>query len=163
MLQIAFKAPTDVIKTWLDKNDVSQHLSSNERELLAKTNDDLTQQESTDLYWYIEALWALLWVGGLIDDLAFDRPIQDFMASICPALQHNEDCRKFSEKMNIRSNDEIFRMLDLHYRLHWWTRDGNLNGYDTGDVSLDIVMERRKALEWVMDHTCDWDNVDLST
>jgi hypothetical protein len=38
-----------------------------------------------------------------------------------------------------------------------------LNGYDTGDVKLDIIMERRKALEWVMDPDCDWDDVPHST
>jgi hypothetical protein len=54
-------------------------------------------------------------------------------------------------------------MLDLYFRLHWWTRDGQLNGYETGDVRLDIIMERRKALEWVLDDSCDWDNVELST
>jgi hypothetical protein len=34
---------------------------------------------------------------------------------------------------------------------------------DTGVVRLDIIMERRKALEWVMDPACDWDNVELGT
>jgi hypothetical protein len=163
MLQIAFKAPTNIIKDWLDNNGVSAHLSANERTLLEKDNDELTAQETTDLYWYIEALWALLWVGNLIEDLAFDQPIQDYMASLCPALQHNEDGSKFANNMKIRSHDELFRMLDLYFRLHWWTRDGQLNGYETGDVRLDIIMERRKALEWVLDDSCDWDNVELST
>jgi hypothetical protein len=163
MLQVAFKAPTNIIKDWLENNGVSVHLSQNERNLLEKDTDELTQQEITDLYWYIEALWALLWVGNLIEDLAFDQPIQNYMASLCPALQHNEDGSKFANMMKIRSHDELFRMLDLYYRLHWWTRDAKLNGYDTGDVSLDIIMERRKALEWVLDDSCDWDNVELST
>ncbi len=58
---------------------------------------------------------------------------------------------------------ELFMMLDLYYRLHWWMRDSELTGRDTGDVRLDIVMERRKALEWVMDLFCDWDSVEMST
>jgi GTPase len=41
-------------------------------------------------------------------------------------------------------------------------RAGQIKGYPTGNVSLDIVMERRKALEWLYS-SCDWDNVDLST
>ena len=65
--------------------------------------------------------------------------------------------------MRLRSRDELFRMLDLHYRLHWWTRNAQLTGKDTGVVRLDIIMERRKALEWVMDPACDWDNVEMST
>jgi hypothetical protein len=54
-------------------------------------------------------------------------------------------------------------MLDLYYRLHWWTRNSQLTGKDTSVVRLDIIMERRKALEWIMDPTCDWDNVEMST
>ena len=65
--------------------------------------------------------------------------------------------------MQLRSREELFRMLDLYFRLHWWTRNSQLTGKDTGAVRLDIIMERRKALEWVMDPACDWDNVDMST
>jgi hypothetical protein len=42
-------------------------------------------------------------------------------------------------------------------------RDSELTGRDTGDVRLDIVMERREALEWVMDPLWDWDSVEMST
>ncbi len=65
--------------------------------------------------------------------------------------------------MRLRSHEELFRMLDLYYRLHWWTRNAQLTGQDTGEVRLDIIMERRKALEWIMDANCDWDSVELST
>jgi hypothetical protein len=65
--------------------------------------------------------------------------------------------------MRLRPSDELFRMLDLYYRLHWWTRNSQLTGKDTSVVRLDIIMERRKALEWIMDPTCDWDNVEMST
>lgn len=163
MLQIAFQAPISVIKDWLKTYDVINHLSAKERAILESSNAELTQQEVTDLYWYIESLWALLWVGGLIDELAFDKPVQDYMASLCPELQRNEDRSKFADNMQIRASVELFQMLDLYYRIHWWVHDSNLKGDNTGNVNIDIVMERRKALAWVMDNTCDWDNVNLCT
>lgn len=163
MLQIAFEAPTHVIRTWIEEHSLSQHLSPTERELLSKDNEELTQQEKTDLYWYIEALWALMWVGSLIDELDFEQPIQDYMANLCPKLQDNEDGSKFDDTMQIRPYADLFQMLDLHFRLHWWTRDGNLRGYETGNVSLDIIMERRKALEWALDKSSHWDNIELNT
>ena len=162
MLQIAFQAPTAIIKGWITAHDLVKHLSRKERELLQKDNSQLTDQETADLYWYIEALWTLLWVGQLIDNLAFDQPVEDYMATLCPDLQDQEDGSKF-QTMQIRSYDELFHMLDLHVRLHWWTRDGQLNGYPTGNVSIDIIMERRKTLEWVLAPEYDWDNVSLNT
>jgi hypothetical protein len=161
MLQIFFNAPIAVIKDWIIENGLANDLSESEREILDKEDDDLTDQEQINLYWYIEALWALVWAGHLIDDLPFNEGVGSVLASLCPALQQNEDGSKLSKKMRLRSYEELFRMLDLHFRLHWWAlqRTGNASGV----VSLDIIMERRKALEWVMDPTCDWDNVVMNT
>ena len=56
-------------------------------------------------------------------------------------------------------------VMDFGRRGHeaWWTRDAGLKGEATGDVSEDVVMEQRKALEWIMDRKSDWDDVELST
>jgi hypothetical protein len=54
-------------------------------------------------------------------------------------------------------------MRDLSYRFHWWTRDAQLKGQGTGYERLDIVMERRKALEWILDCEMDWDDIPLCT
>lgn len=163
MLQIYFKAPIEAIKDWINLNGLADDLSESEREILEKEDGDLTEQERINLYWYIEALWTLAWAGQLIDELPFDEGVGDILASLCPALQRNEDCSKLSKKMRLRSHDELFRMLDLYYRLHWWTRNAQMTRKDTGAVHLDIIMERRKALEWIMDPACDWDNVETST
>jgi len=163
MLQIHFKAPVAVIKDWITRNGLVDDLSDSEREILDKEDDDLTEQERINLYWYIEGLWTLVWAGQLVAELPFDEGVGNILASLCPALQRNEDGSKLSKKMRLRPRDELFRMLDLHYRLHWWTRNSHLTGKDTGAVRLDIIMERRKALEWVMDPACDWDDVEMST
>lgn len=163
MLQIYFKAPVAFIKDWITRNGLTDDLSESERELLNKGENDLTEQERINLYWYIEALWTLVWAGQLIDGLPFDEGVGNVLASLCPALQRNEDGSKLAKTMRLRSRDELFRMLDLYFRLHWWTRNSQLTGNDTGVVRLDIIMERRKALEWLMDPACDWDNVEMST
>lgn len=163
MLQIYFNAPIAVIKDWISCNGLANDLSETEREILEKEDDDLTEQERINLYWYIEALWTLVWAGQLIDDLPFDEGVGSVLASLCPALQRKEDGSKLSKTMRLRSREDLFRMLDIYYRLHWWTRNSQLTGKDTGVVRLDIIMERRKALEWIMDPACDWDNVEMST
>lgn len=163
LVNIHFEAPIPIIKGWIEEHRLEHHLSAAERALLLKKNEQLVEQERVDLYWYLEALWALMWAGGLVDDLDPTRGIPDSMASLCPDLQRNESGAKFSERMHLRPYDEVYRMLDLYYRLHWWTRDGRLNGYGTQPVSLDIVMERRKALEWLVDDASDWDAISLNT
>lgn len=163
MLNICFLAPVPVIRTWIERNGLENHLSNSERVLLTKSNDQLARQELINLYWHIEALWALMWAGNLIEHLDFTRPVEDYMASLAPNLQVNKNGDMFSKRMRLRPYNELYNMLDLHYRLHWYARDGQLNGYSTGAVSLDIIMERRKALEWFMDASSDWDHIDLST
>jgi hypothetical protein len=100
---------------------------------------------------------------GLVEEMAFDRGVEDFMAGLSPNLQKNEDGSKFRLRMKLRPYAELFAMRDLAYRFHWWTRDAGLKGEDTGEVNPDSVMERRKALEWILDRQSDWDDMELST
>jgi hypothetical protein len=163
LLNIYFEAPVSVIKNWIEAHQLVQYLSDSEKAILELENSQLTEQQLIDLYWYIEALWALLWVGNIVETMPFDRGVEDLMASVCPNLQFNEGPEKFTDRMTPRSENAVAQMLDLHYRLHWWTRDAQLNGYASAPVSLDITMERRKALEWAMDLSLGWDDVPLHT
>lgn len=160
LINIHFEAPVEIVSSWIGRNGVADALSASERAILEKCHHD--DQELTNLFWYIEALWALMWAGRMINDLPFDRTVEDSMAPMLPILQENEDTAKLGA-VQLRSYKELYRMRDLYYRVHWYARDGNLRRYDTSPVSLDVVMERRKALEWVMDRTAEWDEVDLST
>lgn len=163
LVNIAFSAPISAIKNWIDANGLAAHLSQGERDLLRKQNEDISEQQKSDLEWSIEALWALMWAGGLIPDLPVDTHVADTMVTLVPDLQKNEDGEKFTQRMRLRSYAELYQMLDLYYRAHWYTEDGRINGYDTADISSDIVMERRKALEWLLDASSDWDNISLNT
>jgi hypothetical protein len=163
LLNVYFKAPISVVSDWIARHGLQEHLSDEERKLLNERNDELSEQERTNLYWYIEALWALMWAGALAFELNPALGVPETMASLTPNLQRKENGAKFSEKMQLRPYVELFEMLDLYYRLHWWARDGVLNGYSTAPVSHDIILERRKALEWLLDSTTNWDRIELST
>ena len=63
MLQIPFGTPTDMIASWIRVNRLEAFLSRQDRAVLAKKRGELTEQERTNLYWYIEALWAMTWAG----------------------------------------------------------------------------------------------------
>lgn len=159
MLQIYFGAPTEVIRAWIFGNRLEAALSRRDRSVLARKADELTDQEKTDLFWYVEALWAMTWAGQLIEELAINEPVGNNLASLLPDLQLNEDGNRFRKTFALRPFDEIYGMLDLYYRAHWYARDGQLNGYPTEPFNLDVIMERRRALEWIADqHLPDWED-----
>src|SRR5687768_17715134 len=58
MLQLAFRAPKSAIRDWLTSNGLYSALSNRERGILA-TNAELGDHEATNLWWYLEAIWAL--------------------------------------------------------------------------------------------------------
>lgn len=162
MLQIHFGAPIDVIASWIRANQLGPSLSRHERSLL--TNESLTEQETINLYWYIEALWAMVWAGQLTEDLAIDQHVVGNLATLLPNLQVNEDDSGFRRRFLLRPFEEIHSMLDLYYRAHWYARDGQLNNYSTEPFNLDVIMERRRALEWISDcKLADWEDTPDST
>lgn len=81
---------------------------------------------------------------------------------LVPNLQRNEDGSKFS-RFKLRSHESVFRMLDLYFRFHWYARNGMLNGTPTPPVEHSVIIERRTALEWVLDRRNAWDEVSLNT
>jgi Domain of unknown function (DUF4272) len=86
------------------------------------------------------------------------------LASLLPNLQRDEDGIGFRDSFELRPAVELCSMLDLYYRAHWYARDGQLRAYATGAFNLDVILERRKALEWLNDNeTEDWDATEAST
>jgi len=68
LIQIHFGAPIAVIRGWIEHNSLVRDLSARESAILRKST--VTEQESTDLSWTLEALWALVWAGSFIADIA---------------------------------------------------------------------------------------------
>ncbi|MCU0486762.1 MAG: DUF4272 domain-containing protein [Anaerolineales bacterium] len=157
MIEIAFGAPTEVIAAWIRENNLEASLSRQERALLARRRELLSEEELSSLGWSMEALWALVWAGGLIEALCIERPVGDILASLLPDIHINEDASSFRSRFALRPAEQIHAMLDLYYRAHWYARDGRLKGYPTGAFDLDRIMERRRALEWLSDRSLeDW-------
>lgn len=159
MIQIHFGAPPDVIASWIRANRLENSLARQDRAILTKKQGELDAQERAKRFWYIEALCALAWAGQLIKELAVDKPASRNLASLLPNLQANEDASSFRRRFALRPFEEIYAMLDLYYRAHWYARNGRLNGQATEPFNLDVIMERRRALEWISDRNlADWDD-----
>ena len=54
-------------------------------------------------------------------------------------------------------------MLDKFYRAHWFARNNDLTGKKSDKVDMDLIMERRKALEYICYAEYEWDNISLDT
>jgi len=162
MLNIYFKAPISIINNWIINNELFDKTTSSEREILKKTNAELTERQNISLFWNIEALWALMWAGSLIKEIPFHKSVEDYMASLCPNLEKNENSDKFRLKMKSRNKNEIFEKLDLYYRLHWYTEECRIHNKTPKGISGDVIMERRKALEWICNNN-SWDEIELNT
>jgi len=163
LLQIHFGAPNDFIEDYLSSNGLMNSLTANEKERLSRNFDDWSDQEKIDINWSIEAIWALVWIGGKHSNLTFNTFVEDSLASMLPQFQEKEPVDSFIKNFSLLSKKLIFKELDKFYRAHWFARNSSLEGTQNEQVNLSIVMERRKALEWVCDASLDWDDIPLDT
>jgi Domain of unknown function (DUF4272) len=159
---IAFEAPTFIIKEWIENHNLTKFLSATEKQILDKDNDDLTEMEVNSVEWYLESLWALMWLTKMIDDLEAEEHLGDNMASLLPNLEQGDDNSMIDCLQNMRQEIEIYTMLDYYYRLHWYCVDERINGRQSQLNEGQIYM-RRKSLEWAFNRLSNWDKVELST
>jgi len=162
LINIAFEAPTYLMKDWIENNNLAAYLSEEEKQILETENGDLTQIQVNSLLWYLEALWSFMWLTKMIDSLEPEENVGDEMASLLPNLEQGESNQKLESLEALRPELEIYKMLDFYYRLHWYCVDERINGREA-KLNEGIIYERRKALEWAFNRENDWDNVEMST
>jgi len=80
-----------------------------------------------------------------------------------PDIKNAAPSRAFQAGLKLRSAADLLQAADLAYCLHWAIRDAELNGnVAPGRVPPEVVVERRRALEWMMGDEY-WDDVNLDT
>jgi hypothetical protein len=131
--------------------------SANEIRLL--NADTYTGQEKVNATWLVECMQAIGWCFCFVNLDPFTG-CDDGLASNFPAPF--TDPTDFIAKATLRPFPEIYQQADLHYRLHWATRDARLNGTDS-PVQEGIIQERRKAIDWVVGVEADWDEMRMDT
>jgi hypothetical protein len=162
LVQMSFGAPLKLARPWLEVHCLTKALSSEEREIVLAEADP-SETLRNRLRWNIEALWAAVWAGGLVDDLGPITPIGDQLAGLLPDLRTQEPPRRFLEAFHIRPPEVLLGKLDLLYRAHWAARDCRVSGSTDCPFNEGVVHERRKLLEWALNPTVDWDDVEMST
>ena len=163
LFQLNLKAPKEIIKKWLEENGLITYLNKEELEYLETEYSELSEQTQIDIYWFVEAIWTFAWIGGLHNNLTLNTGVEDSLATLIPNIAKNEPAEKFISDFRLRNQLEIFEMLDKFYRAHWFAKNNNLTGEKSDKVDLDIIIERRKALEFTVYKEIDWNEISLDT
>lgn len=145
---------------WLDREGLIDSLADSERQFF-KSEMDPRQKASAQ--WQIEALWALAWCVKCHESLNFGDSCADDFIQLLPDIVKDDSTKSFRSGRTQRAREDIIAKADLSYCLHWAVRDAEIKGQPIpGKVPGNVVIERRRALEWVIGDVA-WDNVELDT
>jgi hypothetical protein len=156
VVEFGFGAPADQAIQNLKAFDLWNSLSQSERDLLEAGAPD--KQQLVNCTWLAEGIAALMWVIGRAE-LHHDRQCDDNLSHQIP---RRVDPTHFIRSARRRSLSEIQQMVDLLYRLHWYTRNCRLAGKDCR-FDEGLVWEHRRAIDWAYGVEADWDEIPSDT
>jgi len=163
LLHIAHGAPVEKVADWIARQKLVTALVPSERALLVKEDEEVGEQERVDLSWSVEALLAFLWAGGFTEDLSLGSAMTEKLAEEPPDIAMNQGIAGFARLFRLRPYEELFAQLDFYYRAQWYAVDCGIRGKNPGPFDEEVILERRKALEWMLDPECEWDSPELGT
>jgi hypothetical protein len=159
---LASGAAGDLLKEWLVVENGWGFLSDIEQEKLNSVN--LTQEELNELSWKQESLYVLCWCILIIEDLVWPSSEAN-LSDIFPRIPPEVSVSNFIGSLELRSEEQVIQMLDLYYCLHAAMMHPELweGAVVSNQLKMEVVLERRQALEWVCSKTVQWDEVSLDT
>lgn len=159
---LANGAAGDLLKSWLVDEGGWNYLTPEEQAKLE--NIDLSQEELNELSWMQESLYTLCWCGSIIEEMSWPSSEADLsytFGHIPPETPFSD----FFEAFQLRSFVDIIQHLDLYYCLHSAVRHPELlgNHQSTAQLKIEVILERRQALEWICSTKVGWNDVTLDT
>ena len=141
---------------------LKKYLFADETKML---NGECNERIATDASWGIECCYALAWALGFVStedmEMANDLAEPQELLEIVSPFHAFKD---FKASCKIRHKSEVMDMLDLYYNYHWACDDHRTRpATKCGELNEGVVMERRKALEWLVAKDKDWDDIFLDT
>jgi len=151
--------PVEKAVGWMEGQGLLPFQAASEREFMSNP----TKADRARFQWKVEGIWALTWSIGIHDGLSFAERCSNDLVKLLPDLQKNDSADQFIAKAKMRSSEAILAQTDLAYCLHWAIRENQRKGGRIpGPVDAPVVIERRHALEWLIDPE-DWDHVPMDT
>lgn len=120
--------------------------------------DEFTRQDLADIVWTYEVYWSLIWALDLITDKELTNA-----ENICDTEKAMTSA--FVQPSNrLRNVEKILDMLDLFYCYHWACVEKQIRPEtETGKLNPEVVVERRRGLEWLISEETDWNEISLDT
>lgn len=147
---------------FLQTNFLWDKVSPDEKEIFQK--EELTNQEIANISWRSEGVWLLLWTINKVDRLELPTEQVDIPEIVSRLPEFLTDPSEFIKNGIVRPITEILDQSDLVYRLHWATRNANLNNQPMpANLDLSIIMERHYAINWVTFYADEWDDISTDT
>ena len=155
-----FEESVSFFSDLLDKYGVKEDLFSNE---IAIFEGAATKEECVNLTWQYESINVLSWILGLNDKLEYPNNMCN-TEKLISFVVRCENLESFIKKCKLIDIENILDELDLEYRYHWALVDNRINPTtNCGGLDEEIVVERRRALEWVFSDENDWNYFSLDT
>ena len=155
-----YEESKELFLSLLEKYEASDCLLEKEKRLFDGT---YSEQDVIDVCWTYEAYWSLVWALGLVEDISYPNDICDVERAI-KLVGDTDGKAAFKAQCKLRGIEEILDMLDLHYRYHWATEEKRLRPEtEIKDLNPDVLMERRRGLEWLISEESDWFDISMDT
>jgi hypothetical protein len=156
--------PSDLsYKQYLKKSELWDYLSPAEVSFLSSPAPD--KQSAINFTWRSEALFLLMWTVGLFETLPFPARQTDNEEIIARFPSFQKAPWPFIRSLQLRPKSDILDASDLVYRLHWATRQAELEGHPPpAGLIPGVVHEWHYAINWITKYeNLEWDDVTTST
>jgi hypothetical protein len=148
------------VEEFISDKSITSYFTPMERDFYHHKNPEM--QRRIQFSWQYECAWVLLWALKL-DDNPLGFP--DTPCSVTRLIEVVCTTDDLTGK-GVRSKTEILDEADLIYRYHWAVRQAGLDGKeDPEGLHGGVVMERHRALNWLVGYNdgADWDDVTTDT
>lgn len=155
---LAHDADSRKLLSWLDSESLTHDILKGERQYFSKA--ELTQQDIVRLSWNQEGLYTLGWCLGLVKELPYpdgEAALDELFAVIPPRVGVDA----FLARSQLVRSKDILQQADRYFCYHWILRHPEC-WKENVTLNLDVVLERRRALEWVV-CPMEYDDITLDT
>jgi|GEM_PF-1242872 len=162
MAGIANGADSAMLLDWLEADGGINCLEPAEIATLLEPSH--SEERLNELSWIQESLYTLCWCCVLVEELSFPNNECD-LSGVFSEIPPERNISEFVSSITLRDQNTIFQALDCYYCLHAALVHPELWGNpQTKSIPLlQIVLERRHALEWIFSRQETWGDIVLDT
>jgi hypothetical protein len=160
--ELARGADLETAQQFLKQNQLNEFLTPEESNFLKEGH--LDRQRCISMSWRCEGAYLLLWALGKIETLPIPSSQNDLneIYAVIPSLE--DVAIQWIQEVQLRDIEAILDESDLIYRMHWATRQSNLQGKALEELDSGVVQEWHHAINWLTSYeNLDWDDVTTDT